>query len=280
MFETGIRQFRMALGIIWGRRVDPRNIARLVQDALDTLAEFGEPGADVQALTDGPFADPEARQSFTASGIRRTARRLDKLSPFYARRFAAADIQPDKLDGAAMRRIPVTVKADLLRQAADFRCAGVRPHVATRTTGTTGRPAEIWLSKYEIELFSAIGALGAVLRGSLRPDDVMQVNVSSRATASVQLDVATLGLAGAGTRIIGLVPPDESLDSLADGSVSLLSSYPSYLPSWRPRHGGAAWARPTSRGCAASTPAARCSHPAWRGRCATRSARPSTTTSR
>ena len=33
MFETGIRQLRMALGMISGRRLDTRNISRLVDDA-------------------------------------------------------------------------------------------------------------------------------------------------------------------------------------------------------------------------------------------------------
>ena len=59
--------------------------------------------------------------------------------------------------------------------------------LVTRTTGTTGRPAEVWLSRYEMELWPALGALTSVLRGELRPGDVMQVNVSSRATASTHL---------------------------------------------------------------------------------------------
>jgi phenylacetate-CoA ligase len=229
VFDTGVRQFRMAIGMIWGRRIDPANIARLVQDALATLAEFGEPGADAQTLTDGPFADPAERANFAARGIRRTARRLAVQSPFYARRFAAAGIQPERLDVAGLGAIPVTVKADLIGKAADFQCADVARHLATRTTGTTGRPAEIWLSRYEMDLWPAMGALAAVLRDDLRPTDVMQVNMSSRATATVHLDVATCRLVGAGSRILGLVPPDEALDSLADGTVTLLSAAPSYL---------------------------------------------------
>ena len=128
-----------------------------------------------------------------------------------------------------MEGVPVTVKGDLIRQQRDFLCADAPPHLATRTTGTTGRPAEIWLSRYEMALWPAIGALAAVLRDDLRTDDVMQVNMSSRSTATVQLDVATLRLAHAGCRVLGLVPPDEALDSLTDGTVTLLSAAPSYL---------------------------------------------------
>ena len=48
MFETGVRQVRMAVGMVSGRRLSTRNLARLVDDALATLAEFGEPGDDAQ----------------------------------------------------------------------------------------------------------------------------------------------------------------------------------------------------------------------------------------
>ena len=228
MFETGVRQFRMAMGMVWGRRLDPHNIARLVEDALGTLAEFGEPGADVGQLIDGPATDAESLRQIAARGLQRTARRLAEKSPFYGRRFAAAGIDPGKLDLAGLRAVPVTVKADLIRQQADFQCVDVPRHLATRTTGTTGRPAEVWLSRYEIELWPALAALSGVLRDDLRPTDVMQVNVSSRATASVHLDVGACRLAGAGCRVLGIVPVDEALDSLADG-VTLLATCPSYL---------------------------------------------------
>ena len=228
MFETGVRQFRMAMGMVLGRRLDPRNIARLVEDALGTLAEFGEPGADVEHLLDGPPADAEALRQIATRGVQRTARRLAEKSPFYARRFTSASIEPAKLDLDGMRAVPVTVKADLIRQPADFQCVDVPRYLATRTTGTTGRPAEIWLSRYEVELWPAMGALSSVLRDALRPTDVMQVNVSSRATVTVHLDVGGCRLAGAGCRVQGIVPADEALDSLADG-VTLLATVPSYL---------------------------------------------------
>lgn len=229
MFETGVRQFRMAMGIVWGRRISPRNVERLIGDALATLAEFGEPGDDVGALIDGPLTDPQAREEAATANLRRTARRLAATSPFYARRFAAANLVPARVDLESLRRVPVTTKKELLDQAADFRCTDVAPYLATRTTGTTGRPVEIWLSRYEMELWPAIGGLGALLRDDLRPTDMLQVHVSSRATATVSLDAATCRLIGAGCRLLGVIPPDEALDSLTDGQVTLLSSSPSYL---------------------------------------------------
>ena len=229
MFETGVRQLRMAIGMVSGRRLDTRNISRLVDDALATLAEFGEPGADAQQLLGGPVADPEERLDLARRGLRRTARRLDAQSPFYARRLAAAQVRPAALDVPGLQAIPVTTKRDLIERPADFRCADVAGQLATRTTGTTGRPAEIWLSTYELELWSALGALAAVIHDDLRAGDIMQVSQSSRAVAATYLSAASCRLARAGCRLLGIVSPDDALDSLTEGGATLLSTYPSYL---------------------------------------------------
>jgi phenylacetate-coenzyme A ligase PaaK-like adenylate-forming protein len=229
MFETGIRQFRLALGMVQGRRLDPRNVARLVDDVLATLAEFGEPGADVTELIDGPMANPAARLEVANRSLRRTARRLAAQSPFYARRFSSAHADPAKLDVAGLRAIPVTTRADLIERPGDFRCTDVPAYLATRTTGTTGRPAEVWLSRYEMELWPALGALASVLRDELRPSDVMQVNLSSRSTAALHLSATGCRLVGAGWRPLGIVPPEVSLDSLAEGGATILLTCPSYL---------------------------------------------------
>jgi phenylacetate-CoA ligase len=161
--------------------------------------------------------------------VRRTARRLATLSPFYADRFAAAKIDPARLSAETIRAVPVTVKADLQGRQPDFRCRGVEAVLSTRTTGTTGRPAEVWLSAYEAELWPAMAALSGVLRGEIGPEDCMQVNISSRATAAVQQDVTLCRLVGARSRVLGVVPPDESLDSLLDKGPTMLATYPSYL---------------------------------------------------
>jgi len=229
VLETGVRQMRMALAMVWGRRLNTANLGRLVDDALATLDEFGEPGADAGEVVDGPLNDPAARLDYATRGVRRTATRLAAQSPFYARRFAAADVVPGKLDLAGLRAIPVTLKRDLVERPDEFQCADVKPYLATRTTGTTGRPAEIWMSRYEMELWPALGALAGVLRGELLPGDVLQVNVSSRATASVHLNVAGCRLVHAACRVLGIVSPDESLDCLTERGATQLATVPSYL---------------------------------------------------
>jgi len=55
------------------------------------------------------------------------------------------------------------------------------------------------------------------------------VHSSSRATAAVHLDVGSCRLAGAGCRVLGIVPPDDALDGLTAGGATIMATYPSYL---------------------------------------------------
>lgn len=232
MFETGVRQFRLAMSIVWGRRIDARNIERLIKDALATLEEFGTPGDDVQELLEGPFADPKARREFQNGALRRTVRRMARVSPYYRELFAEAGVDPDGVTVESIGAIPVTRKQALVERQQDFLAEGSRPYLSTRTTGTTGRPAEIWLSRYETDVWPAVSALAGLLRGELRPTDCMQINISSRATAAVHENTQVCRLVGARSRVLGLIPPSESIDSLLDGgerAPTMLTTYPSYL---------------------------------------------------
>ena len=232
MFETGVRQLRLALSMVRGRPIDVRNVERLIGDALATLAAFGSPGDDLQEMLDGPFSDPQARRAFQQQALRRTARRLADRSPHYRALLGSLDVDARRLMLEDMPRIPATTKSQLVDRPADFIVDGARPHVTTRTTGTTGRPAEVWLSRYELELWPALAALSGLLRGEIGPDDCMQINISSRATAAMTQNVCVCRLVGARTRPLGIVPATESLDSLVSGgdrAPTLLATYPSYL---------------------------------------------------
>src|SRR5262249_10842378 len=115
----------MAMGMAWGRRLNTRNLGRLVEGALATPEEVGEPGADRGEVIDGPLSDRAARLDFATRSVRRTAARLAAQSPFYARRFAAARVRPNRLDLAGLGAIPVTLKHDLVERPDDFQCADV-----------------------------------------------------------------------------------------------------------------------------------------------------------
>lgn len=222
----------MAMAMMWGWHIKPRIIEHMVADTLKTLEEFGTAGDDVQQLLDGPFTDPVARKEYQVRMVQHTARRLLRRSPYYSQLFAAHDINPDTLTLETLSRIPATRKEHLLEQPQAFLCQGVQPAIATRTTGTTGQPAEIWLSKYEIDLWPALAALSGLLRGELLPNDRWQINISSRATAAVQIDATIARLAGIRISLPGMIPAEESLDLLSlddERAPTLLSTYPSYL---------------------------------------------------
>ncbi|MER7731687.1 AMP-binding protein [Streptomyces erythrochromogenes] len=228
MLETGVRQVRVAMAMVFGRKLNVRAVERLVADALATLEEFGSLGDDVDELADGPFADPDERRDLQNRALQRTVRRLAERSPFYRERLAGIDLAG--LTTETLTRIPVTRKADLIERPADFLCS--TPYLATQTTGTTGRPVQMWLSRYEMELWPALIALSVVLRGDIRPDDRMQINLSSRATAAVQEDVEVCRLVGASCHVVGQVPPEESVEHLLGGNgtrPTLLTGNPSYL---------------------------------------------------
>jgi len=232
MFQTGVRQMRMAMSMVWGRPISPRNVERLIEDALETLATFGAPGDDVQQVLDGPFSDPKARVDFQNRALRRTASRLARVSPHYRRLFAESGFDPGAVTIDGMATVPTTLKRDLVAAPADFLADGSKPYLTTRTTGTTGRPAEVWLSRYEVELWPAMAALSGLLRNEISPDDTMQINISSRATAAVQQTMTVCRLVGARSSVLGVVPPEESLNALlagGEGAPTLLSTYPSYL---------------------------------------------------
>jgi phenylacetate-CoA ligase len=232
VFETGIRQMRMAMSMVWGRPINPRNIERLIEDCLKTLAEFGTPGDDVQQVLDGPFTDPSARRQFQNRALQLTTRRLKKNSPYYQQLFAKHAINPDHVTIDNVHEIPVTRKQMLQEQETDFISTDTTPYITTRTTGTTGQPTEIWLSRYETELWPALSALSGLLRGDLSPHDCEQINLSSRATAAVQMNATTCRLLGARAHVLGIIPPEESLQHLLTGddeAPTILITYPSYL---------------------------------------------------
>jgi phenylacetate-CoA ligase len=230
VFETGVRQLRMAWSILRGTPISPRNLERLVDDARATLREFGAPGSDVEQLLDGPFADPDVRRHLQDTSLRRTVKRAARVSPYYREALAAHGIDPSAVSTETIEKLPLTRKSDVLNRAADFIADGSHPFLSTRSTGTTGQPVAIWMSRYEAELWPALGALAGLLRGEIVEGDCMQVNVSSRATAAVQQNVSICRLAGATCHVLGLIPAAESVANLAGPfPPTLLATYPSYL---------------------------------------------------
>ena len=262
MFETGIRQFRMAIGMVWGRRLDTANLARLVDDALATIAEFGEPGADVAATARRPVHRPgrpdRVRQPWPAPH-RPPAEH--PISLLFAGVSPPPSSTPSKLDLEALRTLPVTVKLDLIERPNDFRCADVRaapghpdhrhhrhvrPRSGCRATRSSCGPA--------------LGALSGVLRDEIRPERHhagQRQLAGHRRGAPERRDLpagrrrlpgARRGPAGRGAG----QPEPRAVRPCCRPARATWASW-----SWPPAAAG--WARTTSS-CAGSTPVARCCH--------------------
>ena len=263
MFDTGVRQFRMAMGMVWGRRLNPRNIGRLVEDALAThrrVRRARRRRADTDRRPAGRPGRPAAlrhhRRSAAPPGGSPSSRRSTRAgSPPPRSTSATLDLDalrdhPGDREGRpdpAADRLPVRRRAP---------APGHPDHRHHRT------PAEVWLSRYEMELWPALGALAAVLRDDLRPDrrHAGQHQLPGR-PRRCNWTSPVCRLVGAGCRMLGLVPPDEALDSLADGGVDAAVHRPELPGRTGDRRPPARdWVRPTS-GSAASTSAARCSSP-------------------
>ena len=232
MFSTGLRQLRVAFATALGRPVPAVTLQRLVADARATLDEFGSAGEDAGTVLDGPYADPALRAHLQTAALRRTAKYLATRSAFYRQRFAAAGVDPARLSAETMRAVPPTSREHLVPGRRDLVCGA--PFLSARTTGTTGPPAEVWLSRDELARWPALIALSVVLRGELGARDHVMVCRNPLAAAAVQMDVEMCRLAGAACSVVGLVAPDEALDRMCGppGSApSVLITYPSYLGS-------------------------------------------------
>ena len=118
MLETGVRQLRMALSMVWGRPFNTDSLTRLVADAVATIAEFGELGLEAREVIETPFADDADRIDHADRSLRRTARRLAELSPFYAEWFAAHGFEARTADATTLLGLPVTTKHHLMSRPA------------------------------------------------------------------------------------------------------------------------------------------------------------------
>ncbi len=217
------------------RRRSPSVFDRFIEhvyDAVRTLQEFGAPGEDVQTFLHGPLVDPQGRRHMQEQALRRTLRHLMRYSPYYQKRFASLPFAPNALTVDTLSQFPLTDKSALVTHKDDFITTNSHPSLSTRTTGTTGKPVEIWLSRDELALWSALGVLGQLLGGQVAPDGVCQINISLRATAVVEMTIIMCQLIGTRVLALGILPVEMSLDSLLEGgslAPTVLTTYPSYL---------------------------------------------------
>lgn len=216
MFGTAVSQLRYGASILLNRRIRPKDLGRIADDMVRTLAEFGEPGAD-SALLPGQAGqvDPEVRRTVTRRSLRATARAAVRHTAYYRRTFDDLGIDPETLDTETWSRVPVTPKAALRGLPAAFVSAAATPALMALTTGTSGTPTAVWYSRAELETTIALSTISAALTLGLRPRHTVAYAGCSRATLPLVVAEESTTRVGASFVQFGTIDPALALERLA-----------------------------------------------------------------
>ena len=114
---------------------------------------------------------------------------------------------------------------------------GSQPAFRTTTTGTTGKPTSVYFTAREIQATGLLGAITFLQNGHIRPEDIVQISTSSRATLGNTCFSQACQRIGAVWYQTGLVDPAHALALLAEEHhlpgkklrASFLNTYASYL---------------------------------------------------
>jgi len=237
VLDTALRQLRYGWANLTGGRVRVDDVRRLVTDILATRAEFGIGGRGQIEEMLGAAVDPEVQRTTDTRRWRATVRKAYGETLYYRTALDRLGVTPDELTLDRSAELPPTPKSTLRSLPEAFISQRAEPVFQAWTTGTTGTPASIWFSAYELELAAALSALSYLVNLTIGPDDVLGVCISSRAALGVQNTMLSCRLVGAACFLTGMVDPAETLSRLATPvhlprrkpRVSLLSVYPSYL---------------------------------------------------
>ncbi|RCG30672.1 phenylacetate--CoA ligase family protein [Sphaerisporangium album] len=216
MFASAVHQLRYAAGLMRGERMPVESLARIARDLVATVREFGEPGEDSALLPgqQGPI-DPDVRRTVLTRALRRTARRAATRTAYYQAMFAGLGVRPHDLTLDSWTELPVTPKAALRGMPAAFVASGVDPALLALTTGTSGTPTHVWLSRREVDMMVALNTISAVLGQRLRPGHVVAYAGSSRGTIPVLCVSAAVMAVGATFVQLGTLAPEVALERLA-----------------------------------------------------------------
>jgi phenylacetate-CoA ligase len=237
VFGTAFAQLRFAASVLFGIPFDLRSLGHLVDAVGATRREFGALPSDAGDPFGGPSLDKRDRRELQLRRFRQQARLAARETAYYADLLRHVDVDGATFGPAEIARLPITPKSAFQADPDAFLRRSARVSLRTTTTGTTGRPAVVCFSAYELQVVVLLGAMRLLMGGGIGPDDVVQLNTSSRAT------LGNVSFAGACARVgalvcpVGLVDPEVALALLAEPRhipgkrprVSVLLTYPSYL---------------------------------------------------
>ncbi|MEP6774168.1 MAG: AMP-binding protein [Chloroflexota bacterium] len=237
MIETAFAQLRFAVSMLFGIPFSLRSLDRMIDAALETRREFGEIGAEGAELVSGPTLDEGTRRDVQLRRFRKQATFGARETAYYAEVFKQADLDPARLTYDDIAQIPLTPKEAIRDNPDTFVRRNARHALRTTTSGTTGRPAHVCFSQYELAVTIALGAMSSILDNSIMSEDIVQISSSSRATLGNLCFAGTCVRLGALVCPVGLVEPDMTLSLLREEHhikgkkphVSVIFTYPSYL---------------------------------------------------
>lgn len=182
-----------------GRRPRQQDLERMIADWRGRLSQ-GRPWR--------PFTPPRLPPRFVLRQLRalqlrklrRTVDYVQRHLPHYRRVLDAAGVRASDLRSLEdLRRLPITERTDLQAGRDDFlsRAPGMTPAIDLRTSGTTGKPLDLFLTREEFDYYVAVQALSGMAAGFLGPAHILQVHLSLDTSIASQIFSAAARQTGA-----------------------------------------------------------------------------------
>jgi phenylacetate-CoA ligase len=237
MLETAVANLRFGASMVLGRPFSRRSLERILEAVRATYDEFGAIGVGPEELLGGPTLDDETRKTMQGKRFRGQAIRAARETAYYADVFGRIGLDARSLTYADIASVPVTSKDALRDESESFVRSGARPAYRSTTTGTTGWPTTVWFSDDENYLIGALSTITFLGQRIIKPEDIVQISISTRARLGVHGVTFSANAIGAVVHPAGVVSPEHTLALLTErhrlpgkkSQVSVMSTYPSYL---------------------------------------------------
>lgn len=171
------------------------------------------PPPDLAWVDDGTYRDVETNLELR---LRRLGEQAATQTPYYERHFRERGIEPRGLDRESLARIPVLSRDAVSAAPQDFVCRDADVLYRTQTSATTGgAPLGLYFSAHEVTLNAYLTAIGSILSGAVKREDLFVFPASNRQVLSLSTNVLSLHMIGATVLWTWLKPPELTLELLA-----------------------------------------------------------------
>ena len=207
--------FRSLTRAATGRRPRQQDLEAIVADMRGRLLR----GRPVQRLVPPRLPPDFALRRLRALQLRKLKRTVAFVSehvPWYRETLGAAKIGPRDIRTLDdLRRLPFTHRTSLGERRDDFisLAPGMIASVTMYTSGTTGRPLDLFLTRDEFDYYVAVQAIAGMVGGFLGPEHILVLPAGLAYSITAQVYTAAAQKAGA---LVISVDLSESLDKTLD----------------------------------------------------------------